>query len=361
MNLSQLLCATSFIIGLMGGVDPSSTTAVSAAQACSMDILEQIKANSGVIGSQISLHCSVTLPKGLVIRGNVIFEGSRASGAVLDCGGSVIDATAGRTRMQRTAIIVRSVQRDDGSWDAPKGVTVRNCIIKGLMRVYGLDENANGPNMKRSSRDPGHTEFVQASAPKRTTFEYLTILAPGGAALYVGPGVTWTTLANSRLGGETGGTALYLDAESGRNSIRNNVFRIKTNGREIIAIDGSTRNEIVGNVFENPVNGGVFVYRNCGEGGVIRHQAPNFNVISNNTFLYADSSKPKPAVWLNSRNGHQKYCFTDPRHMFGSSASPLDFSQRNTVEMNRIVGSSFSLIQNNDETNLIQGNTNTAQ
>lgn len=327
-----------------------------------MDILNRIKANNGVSG-QISLDCSVTLPAGLAIRGNVVFEGSRASGAVLDCGGSVIDATAGRTRMQRTAIIIRSVQRDDGSWDAPNGITVRNCIIKGLMRVYGLDENANGPNMKRSSRDPGHTEFAQASAPKRITFENLTILAPGGAPLYVGPGVTWTTLANSRLDGETGGTAIYLDAESGRNSIRNNVFLIKTDGREMIAIDGSTRNEIIGNVFENPINGGVFVYRNCGEGGVIRHQASNFNVISNNTFRYVDSSKakPKPAVWLNSRNGHQKHCFTDPHHLFGSSASPLDFAKKNTVRMNRIVGGSFSLIRNNDRTNVIEDNTNAAQ
>ncbi|PKA39949.1 hypothetical protein CWR43_30230 [Rhizobium sullae] len=204
---------------------------------------------------------------------------------------------------------------------------------------------------------PDHTEFAQASAPKRTSFLNVSIIASGGAPLYIGPGVTWTTLANSKLSGNTSGTAIYIDAESGRNSIINNVFSIKTRSRELIAIDGSTRNEITGNTFEDPVNGGIFLYRNCGEGGVIRHQRPDFNVIANNKFIYAgDGAKAKPAVWLGSRGGKQKFCFSDPQHPFGSSLSPMDFAQKNTVESNRLVGGNPQLIRSSDQSNIIRNN-----
>ncbi len=306
----------------------------------------------------IHLTCSVTLPKNTTLYKSIIFEGSAASRATLDCNGSVIDTSAGQSRMEKTAIIVRSRKRTDGHWDAPLAVTVKNCTIKGFMRVYGLDENANGSNMRASSFNATHTEFAQASAPKRTSFLNLSIVAPGGAPLYIGPGVTWTTLAQSKLSGYTTGTAVYLDAESGRNSITNNLFSISTKSRELIAVDGSTRNEIIGNIFKNPVNGGIFLYRNCGEGGVIRHQRPNFNVISNNTFEYAgDTGAAKPAVWLGSRGGKQKFCFSDPRARFGSSASPMDLAQKNTVTGNRFIGGNSKLIRNTDPTNIIERNS----
>lgn len=325
------------------------------APACSSDQFAAFSKNNRP-GEHISLDCSLTLPKGFQVFANIVFEGSAANGAILDCNGSTIDVSDARSRMGRTAIIVRSLQRQDGTWDAPQDVTVRNCVIRGFMRVYGLDENANGPNMKASSRHPDHTEFAQAAAPKRTTFENLTIIAPRGISLYVGPGATWTSLLNSRLEGHSRGTAIYLDAESGRSLIKDNVFDVTTKSRELIAIDGSTRNEIIGNTFQNPVNGGIFVYRNCGEGGVIRHQTPNFNIISDNRFVYRTGAARKPAVWLNSRNGKQRYCFIDPRYAFGSSKSPLDFAKKNVVSMNRLIGGDDGLIRNNDASNEIYDN-----
>lgn len=325
------------------------------APACNADQFEAFSRNNRP-GKQISIDCSLTLPKGFEVSANMVFEGSKASGAVLDCAGATIDVSGNKSRMGRTAIIVRSIQRKDGTWDAPEGVTVRNCTIKGFMRVYGLDENANGPNMKESSRHPDHTEFAQAAAPKRTTFENLTILAPNGISLYVGPGSMWTKLVGSRLEGTTGGTAIYLDAESGRSTIKDNIFDVATKSRELIAIDGSTRNKILGNTFYNPVNGGIFAYRNCGEGGVIRHQTPNFNTISDNSFVYSSRDAKKPAVWLNSRNGKQRYCFIDPRYNFGSSKNSMDLAKKNVVSMNRIVGGDLGLIRNNDASNEIYDN-----
>lgn len=311
---------------------------------------------NNVPGGYIKVDCILKLHESDRIVANVLFEGSASTGAALDCGGATLDVSGGKTRMQKTAVIVRSQRRKDGVWEAPEGVLVRNCVINGFIRVYGLDENANGANMKLSSRHPDHTKFAQAAAPKRTTFENLTIISPHGISLYVGPGVTGTKLVNSRLKGTSSGTAIYLDAESGRNIIENNIFTVKTERREMIAVDGSTRNRIVGNIFNNPVNGGIFLYRNCGEGGVIRHQRPNFNIISENDFIYSGKSRRKPAVWLNSRNGRQKFCFLDPRYRFGSSESPLDFAQSNTISLNRIVGGDLDLIRNNDASNEIYDN-----
>lgn len=330
-------------------------TQAKTAPACSIEKFEAFS-RSNRPGEQILIDCSLTLSKNFQVSANLIFEGSKASGTVLDCAGATIDVSGNNSRMGKTAIIVRSMQREDGTWDAPQGVTVRNCIIKGFMRVYGLDENANGPNMKKSSRHSDHTEFTQAAAPKHTTFENLVILAPNGISLYVGPGAMWTKLVNSRLEGKTGGTAIYLDAESGRSMIKDNIFDVSTKSRELIAIDGSTRNKIIGNTFYDPINGGIFAYRNCGEGGVIRHQTPNFNVISYNSFVYSGRNIKKPAVWLNSRNGKQRYCFIEPRYDFGSSKSPLDFAKKNIVSMNRIVGGDLELIRNNDASNEIYDN-----
>lgn len=170
--------------------------------------------NTNFPGGKIHIKCKLILNENDVILANVLFEGSESSGAVLDCKGATINVARGKTRLSKTGIIVRSKQRSDGTWDAPEGVLVRNCVVKGFMRVYGLDENANGANMKMSSRFTDHTKFAQAAAPKRTTFDNLTIVAPHGIALYVGPGAMWTKLQNSYVRGSSSSTAIYLDAES---------------------------------------------------------------------------------------------------------------------------------------------------
>jgi hypothetical protein len=268
----------------------------------------------------------------------------------------MLDVSAGEGRKQKTAVIVRSKKTAPGSWDAPLNVTIRNCKINGFVRIYGLGENANGEIMKASSLNANHTAFAQASAPKNVRLENVTINAPGGIPLYVGPGVTGVALLDSRLEGKSTSVAIYLDAESANNTISNNVFGITTEKRELIAIDGSASNNIANNTFEHAENGGIFVYRNCGEGGVIRHQKPQFNQITGNTFHYEESFGAKPAVWLNSRNGHSKYCFQDPAHPYGSSVSKLDFAQHNVIRRNKLDGGSDSLIRNDDPTNEIVGN-----
>ncbi|MDW9477910.1 right-handed parallel beta-helix repeat-containing protein [Sinorhizobium meliloti] len=305
----------------------------------------------------IYVACSIRFPNKTKIQRTIIFEGANASGATLDCNGGAIDTSAGKKTSEKIAIIVRSKRTSEDRWEAPRYVTVKNCEIRGLMRVYGLDENANGPNMRASSINANHTAFAQKSAPSHISFLNLSIEAIGGAALYIGPGATWTTIADSDLRGYVGGTAIYMDAESSDNSITNNTFSVRTKSRELIAIDGSAHNRITSNTFNDPLNGGIFLYRNCGEGGVIRHQRPQLNLIARNTFTYTrEVHRAKPAVWLGSRQGNRKHCFSDPRHSFGSSLSPLDFARKNEVKDNSIFGGFPQLIRNSDTGNVVHNN-----
>ncbi|TCU21224.1 parallel beta-helix repeat protein [Rhizobium azibense] len=320
---------------------------------CGQETISKIRAP----GSEpVSLRCNIQLSSRDVVTRQLIFEGSSASNAVLDCGGGLIDVSSGSSRMQKTGIVVRSTRIASGQWDAPRNVTIRNCRIRGFVRIYGLGENANGEVMKASSLKPDHTTYSQAAAPANVRFEKVRIEAPGGIPFYVGPGVTGAALISSQISGRSTAVAVYLDAESARNTISGNVFSIKTDKRELIAIDGSARNTISRNTFENSDNGGIFVYRNCGEGGVIRHQKPEFNQITQNTFRYS-SGRKQPAVWLGSRNGGKDYCFTDPAYPFGSSASNADFADNNNVEGNRIVGGGRDLIVSRGGNNVVRDNT----
>ncbi|MCA1409033.1 right-handed parallel beta-helix repeat-containing protein [Ensifer sp. IC3342] len=304
----------------------------------------------------ISLACSVRLSSANVITHPLVFEGSGASGSVLDCNGATLDVSAGRSRKEKTAIVIRSRRAGSGTWDAPSGVTIRNCKIKGFVRVYGLGENANGEAMRLSSHNTHHTAFAQASAPKDVRIEKAAFDAPGGIPFYIGPGVTGAALVDSRIDGTSTSVAVYLDAESANNTISNNLFTIATEKRELIAIDGSARNRITNNIFEQADNGGIYLYRNCGERGVIRYQKPQYNQIIGNTFRYRSSYFLKPAVWLNSRDGKRNYCFKDPAFPFGSSASNLDFARHNVVRDNKLQGDPNGLIRNDDPTNDIGGN-----
>lgn len=327
---------------------PRIASAGAPAPQCGPDVVEALLTPAESASSPVKLTCQATLPANSKVTRQVIFEGSAASGAALDCGGGTIN------RGEKDAILVRSRKTENG-WDRPTGVTVRNCRIAGGVRIYGLGRNGEGTEVKASSVNPNHTALAQAAAPSNITFERIDLVGSGGVPFYVSPGVTGVTLANSTVSGTSTSVAVYLDAESGGAKIRNNTFTIKSANRELVAIDGSAYNEISGNRFENVRTGGIFAYRNCGEGGTIRHQAPQFNTIRNNTFAMSGVLNA-PAVWLNSRNGNRSYCFRDPAHPYGSSLSSLDFASNNVVEGNRTSGAALDAFRNNDPSNRVTGN-----
>jgi hypothetical protein len=283
----------------------------------------------------VSLTCSLRLGPGDVVSKRLVLEGREASGVEIDCRGGQI----GRPEMQpvfpdSTVEIRSSPPTGRRGWEPPTDIAIRNCTITGPIRIWGMGANGQAEQVKLSSRALGHTERAQAAAPTRITIERSVLQASGAIPLYIAPGVTEVALTGSRITGRSVSVAVYLDAESARNTIAGNSFDIDT-GREIVAVDGSAHNRLTDNTFNVAWRGGIFLYRNCGEGGTIRHQTPSFNTITGNRFNYSFPLH-LPAISVGSREGLRLYCGADAGYPFGSSADNGDHATDNVVENNAI-------------------------
>lgn len=226
-------------------------------------------------------------------------------------------------------------------------VTIKRCKINGSIRTIGLGRNGEAPGVKASSVKTGHIERAQAAAPRGTVLYGLTITGHGRIPLYLGPGTTRLTMYDSTIKGRSDSVALYLDAESSFNIIRNNTIDIDGASREIIAVDGSANNQLLTNAIKQAPNGGIYLYRNCGEGGTVRHQAPQNNLIAGNTI----NNTGGYGIWLGSRNGGRLYCRDDAGFPFGSSKDDGDFADNNAVRDNTFTGSARTI--RNDGSNRI--------
>jgi len=275
----------------------------------------------------------------------ILLKGDAASHTTLDGGGGWFNDG------KLTEIIIGSARTVDG-WKRPVGVTIRNGRLRGSIRIMGLGRNGEDRAVRQSSISPGHTERAQAAAPTGIVISNVEIEAEHRIPLYLAPGVTGVTLENSRITGWSRSTAVYLDAESGGNIIRNNTFDARVN-REVIAVDGSAGNRIEGNRFLRLPFGGIYLYRNCGEGGTVRHQTPRDNVISGNEFAMPTLGWRSYAIWLGSRNGWRLYCWQDAGYDFGSSADNRDFAGDNTVAGNAFLPSSNRAVRDDGENNVI--------
>jgi parallel beta-helix repeat protein len=292
---------------------------------------------------EVRLGCRLSIKPGQTITKRILFRGKGASGAMLDCGGSTIIPTftegvnAENEIYEAPAVTIQSNsgKASDGSPDTPSGVTIRDCVIHGRVVI-------SSRQIPGSDKRAGHTARMQAQAPRNITLDRLTIIGRGGDLVYFQSGVTRSTLSNSDLRGRAG-MAIYLDAESAHNTIIGNYIHPEAPGRELISIDGSAHNRIVGNRFSSLNKGGIYLYRNCGELGVIRHQLPRHNEIINNHFYYlVHNDDDYPAIWVGSRNegrtadGNIGYCDDDEGYPFGSSASDFDFADHTAIAENRI-------------------------
>jgi hypothetical protein len=219
-------------------------------------------------------------------------------------------------------------------------VTIRRCKINGSIRTIGLGSNGEAKGVKESSASLGHTARAQAAAPRNTKLYDLTITGHGRIPLYLGPGTTNASLVDSTINGRSDSVAIYLDAESASNILRNNSISIASPPREIIALDGSANNQLIANTIAPASNGAIFLYRNCGEGGTVRHQAPQNNFIVGNTINLSGLSWNNHGIWLGSRNGGRMYCSADDGFSFGSSKDNSDFANNNTLRNNSFTGSS---------------------
>lgn len=290
---------------------------------------------------------------GLLCSFNYAF--SQSQDIIIDKSDTIIDCNGGLFNDGKVSYLLITSRNTSNGWVQTKNVTIQNCTIKGGIRVYGLGKNGQADGVKASSLSLGHTERAQAAAPTNIKLSNVIIEATNGLTLlYLAPGTTYVTVENCTFSGvNTGsGPIVYMDAESGHNTFRNNIFNA-TAGREVMACDGSAYNLIDGNRFETATKGGIFLYRNCGEGGSIRHQSPHHNTISNNFFNLKGLSFGNYGIWLGSRNGNRNYCNDDAGYPFGSSIDDNDFADDNIVHSNTFQGTTFGIgeIKNSGKNN----------
>ena len=279
------------------------------------------------------LRCQAQLSGRAVLR-PVLIQGAEASGAAIDCGGGSIGRPGQAVTTRTPTVAIWSRDLGESRFSRPIQVSLTNCTVHGAVRIWGMGAGESMVSLHAASRRPDHTARAQAAAPTDIALSRVTFAGTGSIPLYVGPGVTRVTVSDSRFTGRSVSTAVYLDAESADNTIRDSSFDLRT-GREVIAIDGSARNRIVDNRIALNRMGGVFLYRNCGEDGVIRHQTPSDNRITGNTFSRAAWLIPR-AVVVGSREGNRRYCGDDAGWPFGSSADDGDNAAGNVVAGNTV-------------------------
>lgn len=290
-------------------------------------------------GNSVEVCGNITLRSTDRIRKSLHFVGREASHSVVECNGATLD----EGDASRDMIEVRS-RLSAGSWSRPVGVTLRDCTIKGSVRIYGMGKNGEAPHVVNSSYSADHVQKVRAAAPLRTTFERVVIEGSGRIPLYFSPGVSRSRFIAGEITGDTNSVAVYFGAESHANVIRDSYIHAQPRSRELIAIDASDHNKLINNRFASLNHGGIYLYRNCGEApkepanarGGVRHTTPSHNHIINNSFFYNKYNGEKPAVFLGSRNGNRNYCHKDSEGSHGSAISDLDYAQHNVVAMNQI-------------------------
>ncbi len=296
-----------------------------------------------------------TLPAGAILRRPVEIISPVYSPVVINLNGGSIDPSSSSGDIVK----IHSLKNADGSWCQLSDVTLKNGTIDGAVRIWGLGLNGQSGDVPESSHTLGHTERAQAYAPTNITLDNLTIIGHGRIPLYISPGTTYVTVTNCHFTGTRSSTTIYLDAESAHNTFLNNVFDTTPTGtREVFAIDGSAHNLIKNNFFPSTPNGGIFIYRNCGEGGAVRHQEPRFNEIIENEFTYSNYTGYKPAIWLGSRNYFpSSYCDLDSAYPFGSGLDDHDFARQNSIIRNNTTGrSQDQAIWDHDIDNVITEN-----
>jgi hypothetical protein len=303
----------------------------------------------------VEIDCSLTLRPTDVVTKRLVLTGEEASGATIDCNGAIIN---GVHWLPEDTIVVGSRKDASGTWRGAENILVRDCNVHGSIRIYGV--MVSMAELRRMSYLPDHTQRLQAAGSKSITFDNMKITAYGRNPFYVMPGSTRVTLRDSIIRGRSDGVSIYLDAETAGNVIKDNDIGVETR-REQIAVDGSARNLIVGNRLSGLNRGGIFLYRNCGERGVIRHQGPEDNVIIDNVFYYNRYQGGTPAVWIAQRqNDLPGYCDEDAlpgAPNIGSNHDHLDHAYRTVVLRNRFVDREPSeLIRVNDDPSYVLGN-----
>jgi hypothetical protein len=329
---------------------------IAAAPPCDELMKKEILAEATKGAESVRVNCSLTLTRQELrrpITKRLIFD---TSGVTMDCGGGTINGGPGTFNyapgktdgLLMVEIISTPTDPDPKTglprWVPTQRVAIRHCKIIGSVKVYG----ATGEPGETTGRADWVTR-VRSHAPRYITFDDVTITGVRGSEnlLYLFSGVGQFQLLNSWIRSEPGvsvdGVNVYLDSESFGNTFRNNRIEAQTLRRELMSLDASSSNTIVDNVFSALNHGGIYLYRNCGEGGTVRHSTPSHNQIINNVFYYDKYTGDDAAIHVAERNGTccKNDCSKDKGYPFGSSVSDFDHAQFNVVMQNQIIKRSF--------------------
>ena len=287
---------------------------------------------------QLDCHLTFSSP-GDVITKRIVFAGSKSSNVILNCNGGSINYTDfGDKNGYIDAVTIKSLKYGSDpleGYSRPENTTIENCKINGSMRIKGMGSNGEAEAIKYSSRISGHTQRIRNSSPTGIVVQNTIINSvTGRIPLYIAPGVTYTYVSGSEFKGYSASVGIYLDTESGYNTFDGNYIHVSTDVREQVAIDSSNHNVFSSNLFSAINHGGIYLYRNRGEGGTIRHTSPQHNEIVFNKFYYKHYDGPNQAIVLGSRQGRRSYCSLDKGFPFGSSVSNLDHARYNIVTDN---------------------------
>lgn len=372
LRVPLLLSLTAGLFACGGPEELESAEGEVVAPTCSAAVLSEVLAPAAAGHTTVQLRCSLTIPRNTdgtakTINKRILITGAAASGVRLDCNGARLVRSSFDGNPDR--LFISSSKLSATSWSRPEDVAVQRCVIEGAVRIAGMGLNGQAPDLRDSSRrDANHTARAQAAAPTRITLSQLTIIGVGRIPLYLAPGVTNVRVEGSSIGGISSGTAVYLDAESANNIFKNNTISTDTQSdslvgpRELVAIDGSSFNLFVGNQFAHLEDGGIFLYRNCGEGGTVRHQSPTWNQFINNRFVYRNATST--ALNIASRTGNIlwhnlfDFCSDDDGFPWGSSVNEDDLVHNTVVVQNQIrVRSASEVFDFNDGPNHVFNNT----
>lgn len=325
---------------------------------CDAPTIDDITAPATAEEQAVQVDCSVTLDPGTTITKRLRFSPA-ASGATFDCNGGeiVFDPTVLDAANQRMVFVHSTVA--DGKWSWPHDITIRNCTIYGAVAMRGiyLEE------LSAESRKEGYVRYIQSIAPTRIHLDNLDIHHCGGKAscdnggastqssgLYLHQGVHHVTVERSTFQGRAPGGSVYLTSETTANVFRDNDFGLaSTTGREQVSIDGSDGNRFINNRFAELRNGGIYIYRNCGENGLLRHTKPERNEIVNNVFYYDRYTGPEASVLFAAR-GYKDYCPDDwdlgsnSQWPTSSSNDDRNYARNNVVLQNQIFKRSLDVM-----------------
>ena len=339
---------------------PSMAQAVNPAAPCDDAIKNRLLQEATAADYSVPINCTLNLDANDVVRKQMALAGSESSGVVINCNGATLDVpNLHQWDWKAAPIIIHSLEKvnpESGGayWDPPESISISDCTVIGGIRIFGMAPNGEGRKLTESSKSSSHTEGARAAAPRNMSLRSVNLQGNGKTIpLYISPGTSRVSVLYSTIYSPSG-TAIYLDTESTENLFYGNIVsHAKDTGKNVINIDGSSHNKFINNYFSGLNDGGIYFYRNCGEGGTIRHSTPSYNHIINNVFYYRKYDGDNPSIYLGSRHKdkdrRRTYCGDDKFDgvfPYGSAVSDFDHATHNVIHQNQVIKGKFNFNRN---------------